>query len=191
MKRRVHKSLVGLVAGAALAASVASAFAAPETLQLTPGNMLAQNRSSAVLFDVTGKYRQLNGTLTFDPVARTCNVDVTFVTRSLQMPNAIFRARVMAKDFLDPAKYPTTHYVGHCTNNGQTLVGDLTMHGQTHPFTMAITDEIVNNTLVGLYTEGKLNRYHWGLDGQGMTVGKIITVMDTISLNGQPPKRPH
>ena len=167
MKRRVNKSLVGLVAGAALAASVATAFAAPETLQLTPGNMLAQNRSSAVLFDVT------------------------FVTRSLQMPNAIFRARVMAKDFLDPAKYPTTHFVGQCTNNGQTLVGNLTMHGETHPFTMAVTDEIVNNALVGLYTEGKLNRYHWGLDGQGLTVGKIITVMDTISLNGQPPKRPH
>ncbi|HQT87459.1 MAG TPA: YceI family protein [Acidiphilium sp.] len=190
MKRRTQRSIIAAAAGVALASCCATAFAAPETLQLTPGNMLAQTRSSAILFDVTGRYRQLSGTLNFDPVTHSCDIDVTFQTRSLALPNAIVRARVMSKSFLDPDQYPTTQFKGACADNGTKLVGQLTMHGQTHPFTMDVTNQMQGGTLVGFYTKGKLDRYHWGLDGQQMTVGKIITVMNDISLNGQPPKAP-
>ncbi len=191
MQRPTHRLLMAAAVGAVLTGRCATALAAPETLQLTAGNMLAQTRSSAILFDVTGTYRQLSGTLNFDPTAKTCAIDVTFQTRSLALPNAIVRARVMSKSFLDPDKYPTTRFKGACADNGTKLVGQLTMHGQTHPFTMAITDQMQGPTLVGFYTKGKLDRYHWGLDGQQMTVGKTITVLNDISLNGQMPKMPH
>jgi polyisoprenoid-binding protein YceI len=191
MQRSTHRSLIGAAIGAALLGGFAIAHANPETLQLTAGNMLAQTRSSAILFNVTGTYRQLSGTLDFDPTAKTCAIDVTFQTRSLALPNAIVRARVMSKSFLDPDKYPTTRFKGACADNGAKLVGQLTMHGQTHPFTMDLTDQMQGNRLVGFYTKGKLDRYHWGLDGQQMTVGKTITVLNDISLNGKPPKMPH
>ena len=184
----IRSLLLAGVACGALALSAAPALAAPETLRLTPGNMLAQTHSSAILFTITGTYRQLTGTLNFDPVAKTCTVDVTFQTRSLALPNAIVRGQVMSKGFLDPAQYPTTSYKGTCTNNGTLLTGDLTMHGQTHPFDMKVTYRMDGNTLVGLNTEGSLDRYNWGLNGLQMTVGKMIKVTNDISLNGKPPK---
>lgn len=168
-------------------AAITPALAAPETLQLTPGNMLAQTHSGSMLFTVTGTYRQLAGTLTFDPVAKTCSVDVTFQTRSLALPNAIVRGQVMAKDFLDPQKYPTSRYVGTCTDNGTIMRGQLTNHGQTHPFDMNITYVTKDGKLIGIDTAGAFNRYHWGLNGDSMTVSKMIRVTNKISLDGQPP----
>jgi Uncharacterized conserved protein len=179
---------IRLATAASLAlVSISPAFASPETLQLTPGNMLAQTHSSAMLFTVTGTYRQLAGTLTFDPVAKTCAVDVTFQTRSLALPNAIVRGQVMAKDFLDPQKYPTSRYVGTCADNGTMMIGNLTNHGQTHKFDMKITYVVKDGKLIGIDTEGAFNRYHWGLNGESMTVGKMIRVTNKISLDGKPP----
>ena len=124
----------------------------------------------------------------FDPEAKTCSVNVTLVVESLALPNLLIRSQTMSEGFLDPAQYPTQHYVGTC--QGDTLVGNLTMRGQTHPFNMTITNEVTNGQLTGLHLEGKLNRYDWGLNGLGMTVGKVIRVTNDISLNGQPPVPP-
>ncbi len=173
--------------GLAVLACGGMAQAAPETLQLTPGNMLAQTHSGAILFTVTGTYRQLAGTLMFDPVAKTCSVDVTFQTRSLALPNAIIRGQVMAKDFLDPDKYPTSRYVGTCTKGGTVMAGKLTNHGQTHRFDMAVIYRMVDGKLADIDTAGSFNRYHWGLTGQSMTVSKMIRVTNKISLDGKPP----
>ncbi|MDD2875959.1 MAG: YceI family protein [Acidiphilium sp.] len=183
--RRIVICLVFAAGGATVTAS--PAFASPETLHLTPGNMLAQTHSSAMLFTVTGTYRQLNGTLDFDPATKTCSVEVTFQTRSLALPNAIMRGQVMSKNFLDPAKYPTSRFVGTCTKDGTVLAGELTNHGQTHPFDMAVTYRMAGGHLVGIDTVGSFNRYEWGLTGKSMTVGKTIKVTNDISLDGKPP----
>lgn len=176
-----------LVLGGLMACS-GTARAGNEVLQLTPGNMLSQTHSSAVLFTITGTYRKLSGTLNFDPVAKTCSIDVTFMTKSLALPNAIVRSQVMSKGFLDPDQYPKTSFVGKCANKGTELDGSLTLHGETHPFDMKLTEVMKGGKLVGFDSVGKLNRYHWGLNGLKMVVGKTITVTNAISLNGQPPK---
>ncbi len=164
------------------------AAAAPMTLALSPANMLAQTHSHAIIMGVTGTFRKLSGTLNFDPAAGTCTVDVTMVVESLELPNALIRSQTMSPGFLDPAQYPTQHYVGTC--QGDRLVGDLTMRGQTHPFSMSLTRETTGGQLTGLHLEGQLNRYDWGLNGLGMTVGKIIRVTNDISLDGKPPVPP-
>jgi polyisoprenoid-binding protein YceI len=165
-----------------------AAAAAPMSLQLTAADMLAQTHSHALVMTVTGTYRQLAGRLTYDLAAKTCAVDVTFDVKSLALPNAIIRSQTMSQGFLDPAEYPTTHFAGTC--QGGNLVGNLTLRGQTHPFTMAVTYETANGQVTGLHTEGALNRYDWGLTGLTMTVGKTIRVTNDISLNGQPPTPP-
>jgi polyisoprenoid-binding protein YceI len=163
----------------------APAIAAPMQLQLTPGDMLAQTHSHAIIISVTGTYRQLSGTLDYDLAAKTCSVDVTFEVNSLQLPNALIRSQTMSQGFLDPAQYPETRFTGTCQGNN--LVGNLTLRGQTHPFTMAITYETAGGKITGMHTEGTLNRYDWGLTGLTMTVGKMIRVTNDISLDGQPP----
>jgi len=165
------------------------AAAAPETLPLTAADMLAQTHSSALIMSVTGTFRQLSGTLNFDPDnPATCSVDVTFQVESLALPNQLIRSQTMSCGFLDPAQYPTQHYVGKC--QGNTLVGQLTMRGQTHPFNMQITNVTKDGKLADIHTEGTLNRYDWGLSGLTMTVGKMIRVTNDISVNGQPPAPP-
>jgi polyisoprenoid-binding protein YceI len=153
------------------------AFAAPVTLALSPANMLAQTHSRGMFLPVTGTFRQLSGTLTYDQAAGTCAVDVTFVVASLELPNALVRSQTMSAGFLDPVDYPTQHYVGSC--RGAEVVGQLTMRGQTHEFDMA-----VRSVPGGLHLEGVLNRYDWGIDGHAMTVGKMIRVTNDIALDG-------
>jgi polyisoprenoid-binding protein YceI len=172
----------------ALGFAAHSAAAAPMVLPLTPGNMLAQTHSHAMIMTITGTYRQLSGTLNFDPAAKTCDIDVTFVVRSLTSPNALIRSQTMSKGFLDPDDFPQTHYVGTC--QGNSLVGNLTLRGQTHPFTMALTYESSGGQLTGIHAEGILNRYNWGVAGMSLTVSQNIRVTNDISLNGQPPVPP-
>jgi polyisoprenoid-binding protein YceI len=179
---------VFLSGAAALGLLAHSAQAAPMVLNLTPGNMLAQTHSHAMIMTITGTYRQLSGTLNFDPAAKTCNIDVTFVVRSLTSPNALIRSQTMSKGFLDPDDFPETHYVGTC--QGNSLVGNLTLRGQTHPFTMALTYESTGGVLTAIHTEGILNRYNWGVAGMSLTVSQNIRVTNDISLNGQPPVPP-
>jgi polyisoprenoid-binding protein YceI len=174
-----------LGAAACLLVFAHGAYASPMVLPLTAGNMLAQTHSTAIVMTVTGTFRQLTGTMNFDPDQKTCHLDVTFVVRSLELPNALVRSQTMSADFLDPDEYPEQRYVGDC--EGGTLVGNLTMRGQTHPFNMQLTDEIIDGRMTGIHTEGTLNRYDWGLNGHTMTVGKMIRVTNDISVNGQPP----
>ncbi|CAG4929339.1 unnamed protein product [Acidocella sp. C78] len=165
-----------------------NARAGEEQLRLTPGNMLAQTHSTALLFTITGTYRQLSGTLVFDPAANTCRIDVTFATASLALPNALVRAQVMSRGFLDPDQYPQTRFIGRCKAGGTRIDGRLTMHGQTHRFSMALTKRFSGGKLVGFHSIGRLDREHWGIDGLDMLVGRTITVIDDISLDG---RRPH
>jgi polyisoprenoid-binding protein YceI len=174
-----------LAAAALLIALAPGAQAAPMVLQLTAGNMLAQTHSHAIILNITGKFQQLSGTLNFDPAAKTCAIDVTFVVRSLTAPNGLIYSQIMSPGFLDPADYPTQHYVGTC--QGDQMNGALTMRGQTHPFNLTITYETTNGQLTGIHTEGTLNRHDWGVNGRSMTVGSMIRVTNDISLNGQPP----
>jgi polyisoprenoid-binding protein YceI len=158
-----------------------AAWAAPVTVALNPSNMLAQTHSRAMFLSVTGTFSQLSGTLTYDPAADTCTVDVTFVVESLKLPNALIRSQTMSKGFLDPQDYPTQHYAGTCA--GGLLRGQLTMRGQTHEFDMAVTNEMAGGQLTGFHLEGTLNRYDWGLNGLTLTVGKMIRVTNDIVLS--------
>ncbi len=179
MRHKIFAAVTGL------AMLPLAAAAQPMTMALTPGNMLAQTHSHALILSVTGTYRQLSGRLDFDPAAKTCHVDVTFVVESLELPNALIRSQTMSEGFLDPAQYPTQHYTADCVAGK--LQGELTMRGQTHPFDMAISYRTSNGQITSMHTEGVLNRYNWGLNGLGMTVGKMIRVTNDISLDGKPP----
>ncbi len=186
MKRLLLAGLTffGLTLGCLAVAQPAQA--AEEMLTLTPGNMLAQTHSHAMLFNIAGTFRELSGTLTFDLAARSCAIDAVFVVKSLTAPTMMVRAQVMSKDFLDPDQFPTMRFQGACRAGGTLLAGQLTMHGQTHPFVMKMTDVTQGGQLVGFDAKGRLNRYVWGLNGLKMLVGPTITVTNKVSLDGQP-----
>jgi polyisoprenoid-binding protein YceI len=184
MEKTMRRHLLGACA-LIFATLPLGAAAAPMTMALTPGNMLAQTHSRGMFLPVTGTFRQFAGTLDYDPVTQQCHFDVTFVVTSLALPNALIRSQTMSPGFLDPEQYPTQHYSGTC--QGNTLVGQLTMRGQTHEFDMAITYEMTAGVMTGVHLEGSLNRYTWGVDGLSLMVGKMIRITNDISLTGQAP----
>ena len=149
-----------VLAGLAVLTVPPRALASPITLPLNPGDMLAQTHSRAMMIATTGTFRSLSGTLRYDPATGACAVDVTFVVRSLQLPNALLRSKTMADNFLDPAEYPLEHYVATCA--GATLTGALTMRGQTHPFNMTVTFDRSGPTPTVMHTAGTLNRFGLG-----------------------------
>ncbi len=179
------KLMIQEFAAAMMLLSGVAAQAAPETMPLTPGNMRAETHSHAMIMTVTGTYRQLTGTLMFDPATKACRIDVTFTVASLSSPNALIHAQVMSKDFLDPADYPLTHYAATC--QGGRLVGQLTLHGQTHAFDMSLTYTGAGAEITAIHAAGAFDRYDWGLTGHAMTIGKMIGVTNDISLNGEAP----
>ncbi len=158
------------------------------TLALTPGDMLAQIHSSGLLMGMTATFRRLAGVLRFDPPQGSCHVDVSFDVKSLQFPNGLIRSQALSPGFLDPALYPAMRYIGDCASGR--LVGTLTMHGQSHAFDMALTEVFNGGALTGLHIAGKLDRYDWGLTGLTMTLAKVVSISEDISLDGrlEPPK---
>jgi polyisoprenoid-binding protein YceI len=169
--------------------SAPAAPAAAETLVLSPLNMLAETHSHAFVMSFTSTYKQLSGSLRFDPQAKTCAIDVRFVVRSLTAPNAMLRSQTMSKKFLDPDDFPETRYVGMC--QGDRLVGSLTLRGQTHPFDMTLTYFGGAGVPVAIHGEGILNRYDWGVGGLSGIVSKNIRITNDISLDGAPPISRH
>ena len=161
------------------------AAAAPMLLQLSVANTLAQTHSRALMLSTTGTFQQLSGTLRFDAATGACAIDATFVVRSLALPNALMRRQTMSAGFLDPARYPLQHYVATC--QGAKLTGNLTMHGETHSFTMAVRWQRQSGAPTALHAMGTLNRHDWGIDGLKLLVGNTIRVTNDISLNGAPP----
>jgi polyisoprenoid-binding protein YceI len=163
----------------------APAWAAPQTLILSPRDMRAEIHSRALVLNLTSTYQALAGQLRFDPRTKACRIDVQFVVRSLTAPNALIRAQTMSKTFLDPMDFPETRYVGAC--QGSQLTGSLTLRGQTHPFDMALTYSGPPGDPSSVHAVGTLNRYDWGLKGLHLALGKEIRITNDISLDGKPP----
>lgn len=167
---------------AALALPVAAA-AAPVTLPLDPDHSRVSLRGYAFgLTPTDGQFNAYKGTLTLSPPGMdTCTVDMTLQAKSLKMSMGMVTDMVLAPDFLDPDKYPELVYHGTCRSNGAgklpTLAGQLTMHGQTHPFDMAVTYK--NGVLT---TAGTLKREEWGVNGRETMIGHQVKVTVTVRL---------
>ena len=87
---------------------------------------------------VTGKFTDLNGTVTFDRNRpESSRVEATILVKSIDTGIAARDHHLLAADFFDVERYPTisfksnsVHLIGEQTAD---VAGDLTMHGKTRP----------------------------------------------------------
>ena len=79
------------------------------------------------------------------------------------------REQVTGPDFMDVAQFPQLGFHGGC--EGDTVAGDLTLHGQTHPFTLDL--ERSAHTIVAT---GRLKRAEWGLTARPLMGGSTIRI---------------
>lgn len=175
MSRRALAALLGLCLG--IGVGVGDAGAAPRRVALVPGQAAIGFRAYALgLWPTDGAFTRFVGTLTYDPaMPGPCAVDATVDVASLWMRDPALREDVLSPNLLDAARFASLAFRGVC--RGDQLVGDLTLHGQTHPFVMAITRDRTS-----YLAEGRLDRAAWGITGRRLLAGPHIRIQVSTAL---------
>lgn len=89
-----------------------------------------------------GLFGKSSGEIVFDQAAHTGRVDVTVDPASVETGMDQLDKVIAGPEFLNAAKYPSVHYTGKLAGfmHGYPteVIGNLTLHGITHPLTLKI-----------------------------------------------------
>ena len=182
------------------------ALTALTTVTLVAGNAMADEWTvdpshSSVQFSikhmmvstVRGKFQKLSGTVNLDEKDPTkSSIEVTIDATSIDTGEPKRDAHLKSADFFDVAKYPTLTFksskIEKAGKGKFKVTGDLTMHGQTRPVTLAIdgpTGAVKTpwgSLTRGVSATGKLNRKDWGLGwNKAIEMGGVM-VGDEVQL---------
>ena len=133
--RHISVVALSLVGGVALAA--------PESYTVDPGHTYPSFEISHLGFSTQrGRFDKTTGRLTLDREAKSASVEISIDANSIDTGNAKLEEHLRRPDFFDVAQFPAITFKSTKAQfNGDTLTaldGDLTMHGQTRPVTLAI-----------------------------------------------------
>lgn len=136
---------------------------------------------------VRGRFDRTEGTIRFDPKAKTGKAVITLATDSVSTGVAAFDGHLKGKDFFNSAVFPGAQFVGErFTFVGDKVVavsGRLTLLGKTHPLTLTASHfncyqhPVLKRDVCGGDFEASLQRSQWGL-GHGIDQG----IPDSIRL---------
>jgi len=166
--------IVALLVGVGTLSALA---AQPTTLALQPNGSTVAFRAYAMGFiPLDGTFQRFQGTLTIAPTQpQVCHIDVQVEVASLAMDDPGRVAEVLSPSLLDAAHYPVLAYHGDCA--GETVVGALTMHGETHPLTLRVQR---NGKLYS--ASAQVTRANWGVTGRPLTAGATVRIRFTTHL---------
>jgi mono/diheme cytochrome c family protein/polyisoprenoid-binding protein YceI len=152
----------------------------PEKLQVDVSNTAAR-----LQFQQGGNspaFREVAGELALYPERKHCRLDIAYTVPSLNKP-ANGAPDLRSAAYFDGKQFKYMRYSGSCADQGSTIDGILTMHGQTHPLTMQVTDIMAGHRLGGLRIAAIIDPAQWGL-----TAMKPFLFTNIISLDGQAPQ---
>ena len=164
---------------------------------ITPGTHAIDATHSNVEFavkhmmisTVKGRFGDVSGTVTV-PASGEPTVDVTINAASVDTRVEARDNHLRSADFFDVEKYPTLRFVSTKvtrTDDGYTLVGDLTIKGVTKPVTLTVTDEGAGidpwgNSKFGFSATGKINRSEFGLTWNAALETGGVLVSEEVKL---------
>jgi len=182
---------IALLAMAALSASH-SAIAATYVIDASHSNVGFSIRH--LLAKVSGSFNEFEGEFNFDPAkVEAMTGKVAIKTASINTNNAKRDEHLRAPDFFDAAKNPELSFVIKKVTADKKdkkkfkIEGDFTMHGMTHPETLAAEyvgteKDPWGNTKAGFSAAGKLSRKKYGitwnktLDSGNLLLGDDVEV---------------
>lgn len=126
------------------AATVAPAFAAPETFVIDGTHTLPRFSYNHLGYSTQlSRFDKTTGKITYDKVAKTGSVDIVIDTTSVDTGSTLFNQHIQGEDFFDTAKYPTATFKSTKVNfdgdKPSTVEGNLTIKGVTKPVVLKIT----------------------------------------------------
>jgi polyisoprenoid-binding protein YceI len=147
---------------------------------------------------VKGRFGDVSGTVTV-PATGEPVVDVTINAASIDTRMDARDNHLRSADFFDVEKYPTLRFVSKKatpTDDGYTLVGDLTIKDVTRPVTLTVSEEGSavdpwGNSKSGFSATGKINRNDFGLtwnaalETGGVLVGEDVKLSFDVELTAQ------
>ena len=140
---------------------------------------------------VRGQFRAFTAEVDFDEEhpehsSVVAHIDASSVETGMEARDAHLRS----PDFLDAATYPelvfrSTHI--EPSGDGFKIVGDLTMHGQTHPVTLdaeigGVVANMQGGRRAGFSASTKISRKVWGLTWNGALESGGVLVSDEIKI---------
>ena len=181
------KKLTKLAAAIALAASAASAFAAPETFNLDSTHSFPRFSYSHLGYSIQmSRFDKATGTVTLDKAAKTATVDIVIDTKSVSTGSTTFNEHIQGEDFLDTAKYPTATFKStKVTFEGDKpakIEGNLTLKGITKPVTLTVTSfhamphPMMKKDAIGANATTKVKRTDFNMGKNAPYVGDEVTI---------------
>jgi polyisoprenoid-binding protein YceI len=135
-----------------------------------PGSAVELRTYGFGLIPFDGSFTRFQGWMRYDPSnTGACQVMLEIEASSLAMSNESVRDKIIGPEMMDAARFPDLAFHGTC--QGATVLGDLTMHGQTHPVSLDYTRS--GGTVVAT---GRLRRADWGITGSPLTGGSTIRI---------------
>ena len=134
-----------------------------------------------------GKFNHSSGTVTLDKAAGTGTLDVTVDIRSADFGQDELNKIAQGKDLFETDTYPTAHYTGQLASfvHGAPteVVGQLTLHGATHPLTLKIDSfkcmphPMLKREVCGADALARFKRDAFGMDaGKDYGFGMDVTL---------------
>jgi polyisoprenoid-binding protein YceI len=147
------------------------------TTTVTPGTYRIDTARSAVRFTarhgfglgpVPGTFTVRDGTVQVDGEPRRSRVSATMDTASFRTDKPKRDTDIRGKRFLDTGRYPDMTFVSTALD-GDTLDGELTVHGVTAPVSLTVTTPVATADGWTCRATGRIDRYAFGV-----TAGKGI-----------------
>ncbi len=161
--------------------------AAPGTYKVDPAHSSFNFHVSHLGISlIHGRFNEFSGSYT---LGDRPGFQATLQTDSVDTNQGKRDDHLKSSDFFDARQFPTITFDTQrveVEGDQYTLVGDFTMHGQTHEVTLPLTyhgqAEMQGQTRTGFTGETTIDRTRWGLDAWDGMVGNEITLV--ISFEG-------
>jgi polyisoprenoid-binding protein YceI len=141
---------------------------------------------------VKGRFQALSGNVEIDEAGGLQGVKVSVDANSINTGDAQRDGHLKSADFFDTATNPTLEFVSTQVTpkggNAYSVIGHLTMNGQTKPVTLEVETTPAIKDPFGLTRtaasgSGKLSRKDWGLVwNQALELGGVM-VSDEVKIN--------
>ena len=184
--------LKAFAAALVLALCSPGALAEPKTYKLDPDHTTVAFLVDHIGYSrVLGRFIKVEGGFTYDETTQTLSdLRVTVQTDSVYSAHKGRDEHVRGKDFLDTKQHPLMVFTAdggtpESANSG-TVTGQLTVLGQTHPLTLAVTlnkSEVYpfghSRHTLGISARGAVQRSQYGMT-YGVAAGMVGDTVDLI-----------
>jgi polyisoprenoid-binding protein YceI len=147
------------------------ASSSAEQIGLSPADSRVELRVYGMgLLPFDGSFARFHGLMRYDAGSPgKCQVVLEIEPGSLAMGNESLRDLIVGPELMDVAQFPQLAFHGGC--EGDTVAGDLTLHGQTHPFTLDL-----ERSAHRLVATGRLKRADWGITARALMGGTTLRI---------------